>query len=374
MRIVMFYHSLFSDWNHGNAHFLRGVVKELLKRGHDVEVFEADGGWSLKNLIKDHGAEKLDEFRRYYPTLNSQFYNPEKSLNYEAIFKDTDLVIVHEWNSPELVAEIGKIKKRYNFRLLFHDTHHRAASDPVSMSKYNFRNYDGALVFGNVIKKIYEEKKWINNVWTWHEAADADLFVPNRGEEKEGDLVWIGNWGDNERAEELNEFLIEPVQELGIKAKIYGVRYPSEAIKALEKAGIEYGGYLPNYKVPEVFSKYKLTVHVPRRPYVETLPGIPTIRPFEALSCGIPLICSPWKDIENLFTPGEDYLLAKNGNDMGYKIAEVLKSAQLAQSLSKNGRETILAKHTCSHRVDELETIFTEIYTQPSPQKAGRND
>ena len=361
MKIVMFYHSLYSDWNHGNAHFLRGTVKELQKRGHDVDVYEPEGGWSLQNLIKDHGAEKLDEFRQYYPSLNPQFYNPSKKINYDGILKDADLVIVHEWNEPELVSEIGKKKKQYGYKLLFHDTHHRAVSDEESMSRYDFSNYDGALVFGDVIKKIYQEKKWVDKVWTWHEAADADFFTPNRNEEKEGDLVWIGNWGDNERTEELMEYLIEPVKELGIKAKVYGVRYPEKAKKALADAGIEYGGWLPNYKVPEVFAKYKVTVHVPRRPYVEMLPGIPTIRPFEALSCGIPLICSPWEDAENLFTPGEDYLVVKNGNDMGYRIAEVLKSAQLAQSLSQNGRKKIEEKHTCAHRIDGLELILQEM-------------
>lgn len=361
MKIVMFYHSLYSDWNHGNAHFLRGIVKELQKRGHDVEVYEPEGGWSMKNLLKDHGAEKLDEFRQYYPSLNPQFYNPEKKLNYERILGGADLVIVHEWNEPELISEIGKQKEKYGFKLLFHDTHHRAVSDEKSMSKFDFSHFDGALVFGDVIKKIYLEKKWVDKVWTWHEAADAEFFSPNRDEEKEGDLVWIGNWGDNERTEELMEFLVEPVKELGIKAKVYGVRYPEKAQKALEEAGIEYGGYLPNYKVPEVFAKYKVTIHVPRRPYVEMLPGIPTIRPFEALSCGIPLICSPWNDAEHLFTPGEDYLIAKDGNDMGYKIAEVLKSPHLAKSLSDNGRKTILNRHTCAHRVDGLEMILQEL-------------
>lgn len=361
MKIVMFYHSLYSDWNHGNAHFLRGIVKELQKRGHDVDVYEPEDGWSLKNLIKDHGAEKLDEFRQYYPSLNPQFYNPSKKLNYERILGNADLVIVHEWNEPELIAEIGKKKAQYGYKLLFHDTHHRAVSDEQSMSKYDFSKYDGALVFGDVIKKIYEEKQWVENVWTWHEAADAEFFTPARDEEKEGDLVWIGNWGDNERTEELMEYLIEPVKDLGIKAKVYGVRYPEKARQALEDAGIEYGGWLPNYKVPEVFAKYKVTVHVPRKPYVEMLPGIPTIRPFEALSCGIPLICSPWEDEEHLFTPGEDYLMAANGNDMGYRIAEVLKSAQLAQSLSQNGRKTILDRHTCAHRVDGLESILKEM-------------
>lgn len=371
MKIVMFYHSLISDWNHGNAHFLRGIVKELQKRGHEVDVYEPENGWSLQNLVKDHGEEKKEEFHKYYPTLNPKFYNPVKKLDYEKIFQDADLVLVHEWNSPELISEIGKNKAEFGYKLLFHDTHHRAASAAESMEKYDFSNYDGALVFGNVIKKIYEEKKWAKNVWTWHEAADADLFKPERNLEKEGDLVWIGNWGDDERTEELMEFLIEPVKELGLKAKVYGVRYPEHAKKALADAGIEYGGYLPNYKVPEVFSKYNITVHVPRRPYVEMLPGIPTIRPFEALSCGIPLICSPWKDSEDLFSPGEDYLIAKDGNDMGYKMAEVLKSAQLAQSLSQNGRKTILEKHTCAHRVDELEAILAEIERfSPHTQKS----
>ena len=29
MKVVIFCHSLISDWNHGNAHFLRGIVAEL---------------------------------------------------------------------------------------------------------------------------------------------------------------------------------------------------------------------------------------------------------------------------------------------------------------------------------------------------------
>lgn len=53
--------------------------------------------------------------------------------------------------------------------------------------------------------------------------------------------------------------------------------------------------------------------------------------------------------------------MVKSGNDMGYRIAEVLKSAQLAQSLSNNGYQTILNKHTCAHRVDELEAILNQI-------------
>ena len=373
MKIVMFYHSLASDWNHGNAHFLRGVVKELQKKEYEVIVYEPRDNWSLRNLTKDYGAEKANEFKRYYPTLESHFYDAE-ATDYKNLVSDADVVIVHEWNAPELVAALGVIKEEVGYKLLFHDTHHRAVSDVSSMAQYDFTNYDGALVFGKVIKQIYEQNKWIDKVWTWHEAADTDLFKADRDQEKEGDLVWIGNWGDDERTEELMEFLIKPVKELGIKAKVYGVRYPEKALKALKEAGIEYGGWLPNYKVPEVFSKYKVTVHVPRRPYVEMLPGIPTIRPFEAMACGIPLICSPWRDTENLFDAGADYLMAADGDQMGYKIAEVLKSAQLAQSLSIQGQVTIKQKHTCSKRVEELENILNEIESPLAVQMKINHD
>jgi spore maturation protein CgeB len=44
------------------------------------------------------------------------------------------------------------------------------------------------------------------------------------------------------------------------------------------------------------------------------LPGIPTIRVFEALACGIPLVSAPWDDAEGLFRPGEDFLVARDGD------------------------------------------------------------
>jgi len=129
----------------------------------------------------------------------------------------------------------------------------------------------------------------------------------------------------------------------------------------LANAGIEYAGWLPNFEVPNIFSKFKVTVHVPRRPYVERLPGIPTIRPFEALACGIPLICSPWNDSENLFSPGKDYLLVNNGTEMKAALKELLSTPTLAGTLSQHGLRTVLKRHTCKHRVDELMQIFSEL-------------
>jgi len=360
MKLVLFYHSLLSDWNHGNAHFLRGIVQELKVRGHDVQVYEPENGWSLQNLVSEYGQEKLDELQKYYPGLKTNFYNLG-SLDLDAVLKDADLVLVHEWNEHELVKRIGGHRTKNNYKLLFHDTHHRAVTEKKSMAAYDLSHYDGVLAFGEVIKNIYLKEQWTKNAWTWHEAADDSVFYPRTKTELKGDLVWVGNWGDEERTAELHEFLINPVKELGLKAKIYGVRYPEHALKSLADAGIEYGGWLPNYKAPEEFAKYKVTVHVPRRPYVEALPGIPTIRPFEALSCGIPLITAPWEDAEHLFTPGQDFLVAQNGEEMKKHLQTILSDESKAADLTAQGLKTINQRHTCAHRVTELEKVCLEL-------------
>jgi spore maturation protein CgeB len=108
----------------------------------------------------------------------------------------------------------------------------------------------------------------------------------------------------------------------------------------------------------------RVTLHIPRRPYVQDLPGIPTIRPFEALACGIPLICSPWDDAEKLFTRGRDYLVAKNGKDMKQLLGRVLHESSFAEELASNGVATIKQKHTCAHRVDELLGVFAQLATE----------
>jgi spore maturation protein CgeB len=361
VKIVLFYHSLVSDWNHGNAHFLRGVASELINRGHDVSIYEPRDAWSVENLVAEYGDAPIREFEARYPLLRSHRYD-SAALDLGPVLDAADLVIVHEWNDHELVRRIGEHRARSaSYRLLFHDTHHRAITSPDAMQGYDLSHYDGVLAYGKVLRDLYLERGWTTRAWTWHEAADTEVFHPLPRREMDGDVVWIGNWGDEERRAELREFVIEPVAELGLKSRVYGVRYPEDARELLQNAGIEYAGWLPNYRAPEIFARYRITIHVPRRPYVAALRGIPTIRPFEALACGIPLVCSPWDDAEHLFESGRDYLVARDGREMKKHLQALLADKQMARELADHGLRTIRSRHTCIHRVDELLNIVQEI-------------
>jgi spore maturation protein CgeB len=366
MQIVCFTHTLTSCWNHGNAHFLRGVLRELIASGHDVRSYEREDGWSRRNLLQEGGDSR---FAETYPDLapHAHFLRPDL----DAMLQGADLVLVHEWNDPALIAAIGRRRKQGGrFLLLFHDTHHRAVSDPDSIRGLDLSGYDGVLAFGATLAEVYRRNGWGSRVFVWHEAADTRLFQPPPVETDRVGAVWIGNWGDGERSRELREFLLDPVADLRLPLDVYGVRYPAEAVAALSAAGASYRGWLANARAPEIFARHLFTVHVPRRFYADQLPGIPTIRVFEALACGIPLICAPWDDAEHLFQPGEDYLVARTSRQMRDHMRALLDDAGLRRSLAERGLGTIRDRHSCAHRAQELLAIVGGLGTSAQRETA----
>jgi len=366
MRIVVFCHSLISDWNHGNAHFLRGVVAELLARDHEVVVYEPADGWSRTQLLADAGPGAIARFHRAFPQLAPRPVDL-KRLPLDEALAGADLVLVHEWSDHALVKRIGRHKASGGrYVLLFHDTHHRSVTDVPAMAGYDLQHYDGVLAFGEVIRERYLRLGWGRRAWTWHEAADIRVFRPMATAGEVRDLVWIGNWGDDERTAEIRSFLIDPVRELRLRATVHGVRYPAEARQHLEDAGIAYQGWLPNYDAPAAYARHRFTVHVPRQPYVVSLPGIPTIRVFEALASGIPLVSVAWHDFERLFTEGSDYLTADSPAQMRSQLAALSADEDLRQALARHGLATIRARHTCAHRVDELMAIVQQLNGEPT--------
>ncbi len=352
MRIAWFTHSLVSDWNHGNAHFLRGVLAELIARGHEAVAWEPEGGWSRANL-RAQAPEAEAAFARRFPELVSRSYRGVDDV--DRALDGAGLVVVHEWTDPEIVRAIGRRRAQGGrFTLLFHDTHHRAVSAPAEMAAYDLSAYDGVLAFGEALREVYLARGWGRRVWTWHEAADTRLFRPYPDVPAQGDIVWIGNWGDEERSAELETFLIGPAEAVGASLDVHGVRFPPEAVERLAQAGGRYHGWIANADVPGAFARHLMTVHVPRRFYATALPGVPTIRVFEALACGIPLISAPWRDSEGLFLPGTDFLVARTGGEAAAHMRTLQNDPAARRSLAASGLERIRARHSCAHRVDEL--------------------
>lgn len=364
LRIVYVAHSLRSDWNNGNAHFLRGLMRSLTALGHHVTVLEPETEWSIENLRAEaEGNRSLAEFTRIYAELDVQTYGAaETEARWRERLRDADVVMVHEWNPPALAQRLLRLRDAMGFKLLFHDTHHRASSSPEQMALFGLDRFDGVVVFGEALRAMYKQRFGMERVWTLHEAADINVFHPLLQKPKQTDVVWIGNWGDGERSAEIHEFLLKPAADLAAEDRftIYGVRYPEEGLAALREADVRYGGYLPNLDAPAIYGAARLTVHIPRQQYAAAMTGIPTIRVFEALACGIPLVSAPWQDKEQLFRPG-DLCFVQNAGEMTSAMRLLLNDPEFAAEQAQRGLETVLARHTCGHRAQELIQICQEV-------------
>jgi spore maturation protein CgeB len=356
MRFVFFIHSAVSDWNHGNAHFLRGLMSALTRMGHSVASYEPRGAWSLTNLLADHGVGPIVEFARAYPEIDVHTYDPQSpSLADDLAIACTgaDVVMVHEWNDAHVANTLAGVAAKAGALALFHDTHHRPWSEPQAIARFRLAAFDGVLAFGDVLRDVYRERFGVERAYTLHEAADHLRFRPLE-RPKEHDVAWIGNWGDEERTQELRAFWLDSARALPeLKFIAHGVRYPDYALAELADAGVEFRGWAPSVQVPEVFARGRVTLHVPRRAYVEALAGIPTIRVFEALACGIPLVCAPWSDAEGLFRAG-DYAVAATPAEMREALRRLATDEDAAREQARRGLETVLSRHTCEHRAARL--------------------
>jgi len=364
LRFAYFAHSLRSDWNNGNAHFLRGLLRSLSKLGHNVTAYEPEFEWSIDNLRREaNGNRSLQRFVQVYSELEVQTYDLDEPEDlWRSRLDGMDIVILHEWNPPTLAQLLLRLRAECGYLLFFHDTHHRASSSPEQIDLFGLQQFDGILAFGDALREIYSKRFGLKNVWTLHEAADTAIFKPHPEVPREDEIVWIGNWGEGERSSEIRKFLLDPARALRgfAHATIYGVRYPEDGLHALKEAGVSYGGYLANLDAPEVYARSSVTVHVPRQHYSGAMRGIPTIRVFEALACGIPLVSAPWEDTEQLFRIG-DFRWANSTSEMEAALRHLLTDSLAAEEQAVRGRETVLARHTCDHRSQELTSICEKV-------------
>jgi spore maturation protein CgeB len=359
VRFALFYQSIISDWNHGNAHFLRGLMRALQARGHQTVCYEQADNWSLRNLLLESPGA-IRTFESTFPDLRYERYNlgPQLEGWLRERLQGTDVAIVHEWNEPEVIELLARLCAQLGVRAMFHDTHYRVVLDDEYRAQLGLERFADILAYSPSVAERYHQLGF-TNVQVIHEAADTTVFQPLEVPISH-DVVFVGNYGDGDRNDELEQYVFGPRRALPeLRFAMYGVRYPEPVLARMRNGlDVDYGGWLSNVEVPRVYSASKVVLHVPRRQYVELLPGTPTIRVFEALASSACLVSLPWPDTDGLFTAGEDYVVAHSPDEMRDLLAELCRDEAARGRLGRQGRATILARHTCDHRAAELLEIL----------------
>ena len=370
MRIVIFYHSLVSDWNHGNAHFLRGVVQRAARA--------RPRGAGVRAARRLEPAEPAGRARATAPQrLVPPAYPRARAAIATSRLRSTS---TRRWTaptwcwctsgtSPQLVRADRRAPRAHRALPPAVPRHppprrHRAGRDGALRPAH----YDGVLAFGDVIRDLYLRARLGRSApgpGTRRPTRACSSRSPQRRARRRPGLDrQLGRRGAHRRAARVPARAGARARACAPASTACATR--SSALRSSQRRASSTAAGCPTIEVPAVFARHRVTVHVPRRPYVEALPGIPTIRLFEALACGIPLVSAPWDDAEGLFRPARITWSPATAQEMSASCAPCCTTRRAGRRAgARTGGATIL-------RATPARTAWTSCWrSSPSSARAA---
>jgi spore maturation protein CgeB len=178
--------------------------------------------------------------------------------------------------------------------------------------------------------------------------ADPDVYRPLPAEER-WLLGYLGTYSPD-RQRTLHSLLLEPARQLPDAAlAVAGSQYPA----GLEwPPNVERIEHLPPAEHAAFYARQRFTLNVTRLAMISA-GWSPSVRLFEAASCGVPVISDRWEGIDAFFVPDEEILLADSAEEVLQHLEGT--SAERARAIGEAARRRVLAEHTPERRAEELE-------------------
>ena len=344
MKIVFCGLSITSSWGNGHATNYRALVRELSGRGHDVLFLERDMPW--------YAAQRdLPE----PPWGRTALYSALEELeDHAADVAGAELVVVGSY-VPEGVAVAEWVLDRAEGAVAFYDI-----DTPVTLGKLRqgeaeylspalIGRFDLYLSFtGGPTLRVLEEEFGARRARAFYCLVDPEAYRPLQ-EAPYWDLGYLGTYSDD-RQPVLERLLIEPAQRLPDRDfAVAGPQYPEEIEWPQNVERIE---HVAPAEHPSFYAAQRFTLNVTRA-QMRAAGWSPSVRLFEAAACAVPVISDRWDGLEEIFTPGEEILVADSPDDVIHYLTETGEDKRLA--LGERARARVLAEHTAERRCELLE-------------------
>jgi spore maturation protein CgeB len=345
LRIVILGLSITSSWGNGHATTYRGLVRELVRRGHDVLFLERDVPWYAENrdlaqppfgrtaLYAD-----LDELRR----------------RHGAAVGAADLVVVGSY-VPDGVAVGDWVHAESSGLTAFYDI-----DTPVTLARLGrgdapylearqIAGYDLYLSFtgGPTLRRL-EREFGARAARVLYCSVDPALYHPEPVA-SEWDLGYLGTYSDD-RQPTVEALLLAPARAWPRgRFALAGPQYPDDIAWP---ANLDYTPHLPPAEHRAFYNRQRFTLNVTRADMIEA-GWSPSVRLFEAAACGTPIISDRWPGLETLLAPGREIFLADSPGEVLALLRDLPEAERRA--VGRRARARILAEHTAAHRAAELE-------------------
>jgi nucleoside-diphosphate-sugar epimerase len=349
LRIVVLGLSLSSSWGNGHATTYRALLRAFAARGHEVLFLERDTPWYAAhrdlpdpNFCRLAFYRDLDDLDRFRDAIGA-----------------ADAVIVGSY-VPDGVAVGTRVRSWTGGVCAFYDIDtpvtlaKLASGDHEYLSPEQIRTYDLYLSFtgGPTLGRI-EEHYGSPAARQLYCSVDPEAY-PALDRAKLWDLSYLGTYSPD-RQPILTRLLIEPARRApNLRFAVAGPQYPRDLDWPANVERIE---HVPPAGHPDFYAASRYTLNVTRADMVRAGYS-PSVRLFEAASCGTPILSDRWNGLETVLAPGSEILPVDTAADVLAILNGQPESERI--DIARAARASVLARHSAVHRAGELETHLRE--------------
>jgi spore maturation protein CgeB len=349
LRIAIIGLTITSSWGNGHATTYRSLVRELVRRGHDVTFLEHDKPWYANQRDLPHPPYGRTHLYASVDELETQFV---------CDVHDADAVIVGSY-VPQGV-EVGEwVTEHARGVTAFYDIDTPVTLAKLARGDHEYLSpdlipaYDLYLSFtgGPTLGRL-EREFGSPAARPLYCSVDPQLYFP-QSVQISWDLGYLGTYSPD-RQPTLERLLLEPARRWREgRFIVAGPQYPS----ATDWTNVEHIEHLPPDRHREFYNRQRFTLNVTRADMIRAGHS-PSVRLFEAAACGVPIISDWWEGLDTLLEPGCEILVAEDGDDVLRWLRDMTEAER--RGIGGRARAKVLAAHTAAHRAAELERYIEE--------------
>jgi spore maturation protein CgeB len=363
LRFTVFGLTLSSSWGNGHATTWRGLLRALHRASHDITFFERDLPYYA--AARDLGSPDCCSLVIYDDW-------PATEQRARAAIRDADVAIVSSYCADGLAASRlvldsdGPLHVFYDIDtpITFRDLERfgvAAARGPHYIDTRLVPEFDLYLSFtgGPLLREI--QTRWgARRTAPLYCSVDPEAHWPVPPvDDFRSALGYLGTYSAD-RQMALDRLLLEPARRRPDRRFfVAGAQYPENVTWP---PNVIRRDHLAPAEHPAFYCSSRLTLNVTREAMVKTGYS-PSVRLFEAASCGTPILSDWWPGLDEFFAPGSEILLARDSDEA--EAALDCDDAELRR-IAAAARQRTLAEHTCHVRSQQLIRACEQAYASQS--------
>jgi spore maturation protein CgeB len=350
-RITFFGSSLVSAYWNGAATYYRGIIRALHARGYQVTFYEPDA--YERQAHRDIPDPEWARVVVYPPTPEGLECALEAGCTADIVIKTSGVGVFDRELEADVLA-----RRRSSSIAIFWDvdapaTLDRVHQDPADPFLQLIPQYDLVLTYGggDPVVRAYTACGARECVPIYN-ALDPETHYPvERDPRFRADLGFLGNRLPDREAR-VEQFFLQAAERLPQHRFLLGGNGWGDKTMP---SNVLYAGHVYT-RDHNAFNCTPLSVLNISRESMARYGFSPATRVFEAAGAGACLITDAWEGLELFLEPGREILVAHDGGEVAEHVRALTPNR--ARQIGAAALDRVLAEHTYTHRVEQVETLL----------------